>query len=505
MFLGRSVLVTGATGFIGKALLEKLLRTYVGIVKIYVLIRERKNMSPQERLKSHLLADPIFDKVRSMSSQGGLNLLDKIQVIDGDIAKVNLGINASDMAMLVNDESLSIVYHVAATVKFDEPLKVAIEFNLIATKTLIELCKKLKNLVAFCHVSTAYVNSNIQDNSLIEEKLYPIEQSAHELIEMSQTCPKDLLEKMTPTLLAARPNTYTFTKALAEHLIAEVAPEMPVAIVRPSIVVAAWREPIPGWIQNLSGPTGFLLASLKGLLRSMHVTRECVADIIPVDVCVNTLISASYYVAKNRNKQAELSTLDKCHDNTRKNQAKQSKRRQISKGHQPSCDPKHLMIFHCTSGDVNPVTFATIERIFFSITQQYPSRRALRYPGGSFKRNKFHDLLSRLFEHYLPALLLDLVCLSTGHKMQFLSIYRRLHKAASVVAYFSNNNFRFETKNTNQLAKFIQDPRDKQDLPLSIKELNWAEYSPNYVLGVRRFLLKESDETLESSRRSLNR
>lgn len=54
-----------------------------------------------------------------------------------------------------------------------------------------------------------------------------------------------MLDLITPKLLGKLPNTYTFTKNLAEHLLVTEAEGMPIAIVRPSIVSAAWREPLP--------------------------------------------------------------------------------------------------------------------------------------------------------------------------------------------------------------------------------------------------------------------
>lgn len=55
----------------------------------------------------------------------------------------------------------------------------------------------------------------------------------------------DLVAVMTPTLIRERPNTYTFTKALAEYLVQQEAGDINVAIVRPSIVGASWKEPFP--------------------------------------------------------------------------------------------------------------------------------------------------------------------------------------------------------------------------------------------------------------------
>ena len=65
---------------------------------------------------------------------------------------------------------------------------------------------------------------------------------------------------LTNKLIGKRPNTYTYTKAMAEALLIEESKGLPVAIVRPSIVGAAWVEPVPGWVDNLNGPTGLLVA-----------------------------------------------------------------------------------------------------------------------------------------------------------------------------------------------------------------------------------------------------
>ncbi len=63
----------------------------------------------------------------------------------------------------------------------------------------------------------------------------------------------------TKEVIGERPNTYTFTKAIAEQLVAQERGDLPISIVRPSIVVGSWKEPFPGWIDNMNGPTGKLI------------------------------------------------------------------------------------------------------------------------------------------------------------------------------------------------------------------------------------------------------
>lgn len=72
-------------------------------------------------------------------------------------------------------------------------------------------------------------------------------------------------------LVGKRPNTYTYTKALAEHLLLEECGGIPLAIVRPTIVTAAMNEPIPGWVDNLNGPTGMAM----GHTLMIRMSRTC--------------------------------------------------------------------------------------------------------------------------------------------------------------------------------------------------------------------------------------
>ena len=72
-------------------------------------------------------------------------LLEKIIPIAGDITLPELGISAEDQQLLCNE--ISIVIHSAATVKFDEQLKLSINVNVCGTKRLLELCKRMKHLV----------------------------------------------------------------------------------------------------------------------------------------------------------------------------------------------------------------------------------------------------------------------------------------------------------------------------------------------------------------------
>lgn len=82
----------------------------------------------------------VFDNLRRDSP----DLMNKLVPIAGDMSLPSLGVSATDIKML--SDNVSIVFHSAATVKFDEALKSAVEMNLKGTMRLIELVRKLERL-----------------------------------------------------------------------------------------------------------------------------------------------------------------------------------------------------------------------------------------------------------------------------------------------------------------------------------------------------------------------
>ncbi|KAL4721327.1 hypothetical protein ACJJTC_007158, partial [Scirpophaga incertulas] len=120
---------------------------------------------------------------------------------------------------------------------------------------------------AFVHLSTAYCRCDLDE---LEEKMYAPVHSPRKIMDICQWMDDDLLAYMEPKVIESEPNTYSYTKAITEDLVGEYAAKFPIAIARPSIVIAAWKEPVPGWVDNLNGPTGLLVGSGKGELKLLH-------------------------------------------------------------------------------------------------------------------------------------------------------------------------------------------------------------------------------------------
>lgn len=139
-YQAKCILVTGASGFVGKVLIEKLLSTMPNIERIYLLIRCKRNgKSAEDRLKDELIDSRIFQLRKNCSYP-----FDKLIAIDGDLTRPRLGLSDKDYSTLV--ENVSIVFHSAATVRFVGPLKQFIEQNVLGTESIMKLCREMKQL-----------------------------------------------------------------------------------------------------------------------------------------------------------------------------------------------------------------------------------------------------------------------------------------------------------------------------------------------------------------------
>ncbi|KAF7248088.1 Fatty acyl-CoA reductase 2 [Varanus komodoensis] len=232
---GKSVLVTGATGFLGKVLLEKLLRSSHDVKTIYILVRHKAGQSIQSRVVN-LVKCKVFDRVR----EEWPNFHEKIKPISAEFIQPNLAITAEDTDELLSE--VNIIFHCAATIRFNEPLKHALLLNVKGTQQLLLLAHRMQKLEAFVHVSTAYANCN---RKYIEEVIYPPPVEPNKLFDLVEWMDDSLLDQITPKLIQDWPNTYTFTKALTEFLIQQERGNLNVAIIRPSIVGASWQDPFP--------------------------------------------------------------------------------------------------------------------------------------------------------------------------------------------------------------------------------------------------------------------
>lgn len=188
-YAGRNIFITGATGFVGVTIIEKLLRDVPNVGTLYLLMRAKKGKTVQERLQE-LQQNSVFDRFKELELESRFS---KIVAIEGDVGLEHLGISPADREKLI--ENVNVVFHSAATLDFFQSLKETTNINLRGTRRVVELCQQLRHLDALVHVSSAYVNSYITE---VEEKLYPSPDDPEKIIQLSETLSDEALKELEP-------------------------------------------------------------------------------------------------------------------------------------------------------------------------------------------------------------------------------------------------------------------------------------------------------------------
>jgi long-chain acyl-CoA synthetase len=357
---GKSVMVIGVTGFIGKVWLANTLMDLPEIGKLYLLIRRQKSSPAQKRFEKVIEGSPVFDPVfEKYGEQLGALLAEKIEVVEGDVSQPDIGMDPEIAARLSKD--LDLIINSSGLTDFNPDLRDALAVNVDSTYHLIEFIRRSDH-AALLHLSTCYVAG--QRDGRVSERLRPNYTPAgladfdaekewhrlHDLVEsaearaegpeVSEELRKQALEKEHAakglsgqalenqirknrvrwlknylTEEATRrakelgwPNTYTFTKSLAETLIAKHGAGLPIAIVRPAIVETSVAKPFRGWNEgiNTSASLSYLLGTAFRQLPSNERKR---LDIIPVDsVCAGMTLIGAALVERRHDPLYQLAT-----------------------------------------------------------------------------------------------------------------------------------------------------------------------------------------------------
>ena len=326
---GKRIIITGVTGFLGQALLERLLFDCPDTTPV-LLVRASHGSSGRARIEE-LLKRPCFKRLRERDGEDVVQRLldERIEIIEGDFT--------DELPSLPGD--IDLLFHCAATVSFDPPIDDGFRTNVLGTENLYKAVSASGAKPHVIHTSTAYVAGStkgvIPEGSLQHKIDWRAEMafafSARETVEASSRRPElldDFMKKARkehgragPQTVAADaedrrktwvtkrlveygraraqtmgwPDNYTFTKALGERCAEELAAQggMPMSIVRPSIVESAWAQPFPGWIEGFKMAEPIILAYGRGNLPEFPGIPEGILDIIPVDLVVSAMLAVA--------------------------------------------------------------------------------------------------------------------------------------------------------------------------------------------------------------------
>ncbi|XP_017147108.1 fatty acyl-CoA reductase 1 isoform X1 [Drosophila miranda] len=453
----KTIFITGASGFMGKVLLEKLLYSCHSLKEVIIICRPKRGKTAETRLEE-MYKLPIFQRIKDERP----HMLKKVTIYQGDVTFDLLGLSGGSLKHVT--ENTNIVFHMAATLKLEGNLRDAIDMNLVGTKRALAVAKQMKNLEAFIHLSTAFCNC---DQEVMYEKVYEFPHKPEDLIRMAEWMDVKTLDTITPDLLKPHPNTYTYSKRLAEILVRDHYESMPVIIARPSIVSPSAYEPVPGWVDNLNGPTGLIVGAGKGVIRSMLIDTRFLSEVIPVDYAINGLCVIPYQFAGLKEKPAEVP------------------------------------VYNITCADHRKMQWGDVIEMSKDIGYRYPFEAGLWYPDGCITTNKLHHNINVLLFHWLPAYFIDFMLLLLGQKRFMVRLQTRIAVGLEVLQFFTMRAWFFKSDAYSSLWNIMND-EDKKNFNMDMDPVETVPmYIESCVQGGRQYLMKESPDSLPRARLQL--
>ncbi|CAH2101877.1 unnamed protein product [Euphydryas editha] len=455
-YAGKSIFITGATGFMGKVLVEKFLRCCPELKTLYILIRKKKGQSAERRLDD-LMECRVFEKLLKENPKAFY----KIKLISGDILEEGLGMSISDTEEL--ERECQIVFNNAACVRFDLPLREAMKFNTIGLLRVLKLAERMTKLEAFVHVSTAFCHDELE---VVEEKMYPSKHNPMDVIDSLKWMDDEILNACQATIIKPYPNTYGYSKCLAEQVLADFAGKFPIALARPSIVLPAVKEPIPGWVDNINGPSGVIYAASRGVLHSMYCKDSTKIDTMPVDIAINGFILLAYIIGLER--------------------------------------PKDIRVCNLTQSGVKEITWVECSNLWSKYLKEYPLSYSLWYPVAKGKNYKIEHQIDAFFTHILPAYFIDLILFLLGQKTFMINVIKRLTHGLEILEYYNTRNWNFKNDYFMSLQKKIT-KEEREVFYTDLHAVDVEDFMKNYVKGIREFYCKEDLSTLPKAKKLYRR
>ena len=521
-YRGKRLLVIGATGLVGRVLLEKLLRDLPDIDRLYVLIRSRqrgeRTVTAQDRMWQELFASSAFDRMRRELGHAAFTELveGKVEAVSGDLAQPRLGLDDDAYARLQQETDL--IINCAALVSFDAPLDDALQLNTLGPLSILDFAKGTKG-AAVAHVSTCYVNAtrdgavpegpvdssrlalNVKGVTQLPEDIDAEVEAIQRRVRQVREQDSSLLHRLgfalkacirlthrKPSAENGQPSeaertqqdwverrlvtegmrwarrrgfndTYTLTKALGEALVQRHRGDVPTLIMRPSVVESALEGPEPGWLDGMRMIDPLIVAYGRNMVPDFPGQADGVIDVVPVDMVVNALLATIAGTAQRGG----------------------------------------MELHHIASGSENPLqvkSFCNLVREAYSRESADPDGD--KYPELTFPTTK--DFLRRLrYRYSLPLLLLSWLTpvsyllpkgrrIRSWHHAKRVGV-ERLAYYARIYGPYAEARCLYLTDRTKGVWDSL-DEEERRKFNFDVASIDWREYIQDiHIPGIKKFVL----------------
>ncbi|GAB4851490.1 hypothetical protein Ancab_030892 [Ancistrocladus abbreviatus] len=478
---GKAFFVTGATGFLAKVFIEKLLRTVPDVGKIYVLIKAKNKDAAFKRLISEIINAEIFKCLQQIHGKSfEAFMLSKLVPVTGNICESDLGLD-EDLAYRVV-EDVDIIVNSAANTNFHERYDVALDINTRGPGHILRFAKKCKKLKLFLQVSTAYVNGQQQGrimekpfrtgDSIVNENIVSRNPaSSHPVLDIEEEIRLALssaeafeghgvAQKMKELgLERARKygwqDTYVFTKAMGEMLLGGMRGEVPLVILRPSVIESTYRDPFPGWIEGNRMMDPIVTYYGKGLLSGFPVDPNAVIDVVPVDMVANAMLAA---IAKHG-----------------------------------AVGKPEIKVYQVASSVVNPLLFKELGDLLYEHFARLP---CMDSEGKPIQVEKFkffssmEDFSSKIWMDTIRQIGSSRGILSSKLEKMCKMSMEHAKSLASVYKPYSFYRGRFDNSSTQSLMEIMSE-EERRAFHFDVGSIDWQDYLLNvHFMGLRRHVMK---------------
>ncbi|XP_019455007.1 PREDICTED: fatty acyl-CoA reductase 2-like [Lupinus angustifolius] len=482
---GKNFFITGATGFLAKVLIEKILRTEPDIGKMYLLIKAENEEAAIERLQNEIINAELFRCLRQIHGKSyRAFMLSKLVPVVGNICESNLGLDEDTCDVIA--EKVDVIVNSAANTTFDERYDTAININTRGPCRLMSIAKKCKNLKLFLQVSTAYVNGErhgrimerpfsfgdciARENSMSEvpSKVLPtlnIEGEINLVLNYNGNIEDDILAQKMRELGLERArkygwqDTYVFTKAMGEMMIDKLREDIPVVIIRPSVIESTFREPFPGWMEGNRMMDPIVLCYGKGQLAGFLVDPNGILDVVPADMVVNAILAAMARHGMNQKPD--------------------------------------MNVYQIASSVVNPLVFQNLAKL---LHEHYSSSPCIDSKGRPIQvpLMKLFSNTKEFYDHlWLDAIKKSGLTNMTHSKGVSQKLENLCRKSVEQAKYLANiykpytfYGGRFDNSNTQKLIERMSEEENKE-FGFDVKSIDWKNYITNvHIPGLRRHVMK---------------